>query len=85
MIELIELITALIMPLGLYIIYKTRTQGQGKGIGIRVIQLAAVVLIIPSIFILALEGVLTTELVATLLGTIVGYILSGFEKKSTES
>ncbi|HEY9245714.1 MAG TPA: hypothetical protein VIO11_02600 [Candidatus Methanoperedens sp.] len=83
--ELIELMAAFIMPFGIYLIYRTRIQGQGKGISVRVIQLAAVVLVIPSILILALEGVLKTEIVATLLGTIVGYTLSGVEDKDKNS
>jgi hypothetical protein len=48
-----------------------------KGIGARAIQFTAVVLIVPGIFILALERALPSETVAALLGALTGYLLSG--------
>jgi hypothetical protein len=51
-----------------------------KGIGVRAIQFLAVVLLIPSIVVLSLVGKLEGQATATLLGTIVGYVLSAIGK-----
>lgn len=51
-----------------------------RGIGVRVIQLLTVILVLPVVLILALEGILKGETVATLIGAVVGYILSGIGK-----
>ena len=48
-----------------------------KGIGVRMIQLIAVLILVPVIAVLALEGSLTGEGVGTLLGAVVGYALGG--------
>jgi len=48
-----------------------------RGIGARTIQFAAVILIVPGIFILALERVLPSDTVGALLGALTGYLLSG--------
>jgi hypothetical protein len=72
----IELVFALLMLVGIVFIavHRIRTK---KGIGARTIQFAAVILIVPGIFILALERVLPSETVAALLGALTGYLLSG--------
>jgi len=77
--ELIELIAAIIMICGLAGILYDRIKYK-KGIGVRVIQFLAVVFVVPAILILALEGILSTESTAALLGAIIGYILSGIGK-----
>lgn len=73
--EVIELIAAAAMLFGLmgalYIRLKLR-----KGIGLRAIQFTAVILLIPTVLILSLEGVLASETVAALLGAVAGYVLS---------
>lgn len=46
----------------------------GKAIGVRIIQFLAILLLIPTILILALENILNTETVAALLGALIGYI-----------
>lgn len=51
-----------------------------KGIGVRVIQFLSVVFIIPTIIILAIHNSISSETIATLLGTVIGYILSGVGK-----
>lgn len=51
-----------------------------KGIGVRVIQFLAIILLIPSIVILGLNGILSSDVIATLLGTIIGYLFSGINK-----
>ncbi len=71
----VELIAAAVMLLGilgaLVIRFKLR-----KGIGLRAIQFTAVILLLPTILILALEEALATETIAALLGTVAGYVLS---------
>lgn len=47
------------------------------GIGVRLLQLVALLVIVPVIGILALEGVLSGEGAGTLLGAVVGYALGG--------
>ena len=61
---------------------------RNRGIDVRVIQFLTIVLIIPVILILALEDILNGQTTAALIGTVIGYILSGIgknEKNSTES
>ena len=47
------------------------------GIGVRMIQLVAVLILAPLIAVLSLEGTLSGEGTGTLLGAIVGYALGG--------
>ena len=47
------------------------------GIGVRMIQLIAVLILAPLITVLGLESILSAEGTGTLLGTIVGYALGG--------
>lgn len=59
-----------------------------KGIGARVIQFVAVVLIIPTILILSVREILNPETIATLIGGLLGYLLSGianYDKNDTKS
>jgi hypothetical protein len=55
----------------------TTTIERPMGIGVRMIQLIAVLMLVPTITVLALEGCLTGEGTGTLLGAIVGYALGG--------
>jgi hypothetical protein len=48
-----------------------------KGVGARTIQIIGVLLIIPMIGILSLQGVLEKQTTATLIGALTGYLLSG--------
>lgn len=75
-IEIVELVAAGIMVLCLLLVIIERLYS-GRGFGARVIQFLAVGLVIPSILILALEEKLATETTATLIGALVGYLLSG--------
>ena len=75
----IEAVACVIMLGGMWGIFSERKR-TGRGIGVRIIQLATVVLILPIILILALEDVLETQTTAALIGTVVGYILSGIGK-----
>jgi xanthine/uracil permease len=74
--DIVELIAASLMVLGVAAVFINRWTSD-KGLGARVIQLLAVILVIPAILILALERFLTAETVATLFGTLIGYLLSG--------
>ena len=83
----IEIIACLIMVGGLAGIFIERIW-RNRGIDARVIQFLTIVLIIPVILILALEDILNGQTTAALIGTVIGYILSGIgknEKNSTES
>jgi hypothetical protein len=51
-----------------------------KGIGVRIIQLLGILLLVPLIGILALEGKLNGDTTGALLGVAIGYTLSGIEK-----
>ncbi len=81
--EIIELIAAAAIPIGLLGLFHNRYKLE-RSIGVRSIQFSAVVFVIPTILILALEGILNTEVIATLLGTIIGYTLSSIEDKSKD-
>jgi hypothetical protein len=51
-----------------------------RGIGSRVIQLISLVLIVPIVALLALEGTISMELTGTLLGSIIGYTLGSLTR-----
>lgn len=48
-----------------------------RGIGVRMIQLISLLMLVPVIAILAIEGFLTGESTGTIMGAIVGYALGG--------
>lgn len=75
----IEAVACVVMLGGLWGIFSERKR-TGRGIGVRIIQFATVVLVLPTILILALQGVLETQTTAALIGAVVGYILSGIGK-----
>lgn len=72
----LEICMAFIMIISLLgVLY--RTIKKGKGLGARVIQFTCICFIIPAIIILATRDILKGETVATLIGGLVGYVLSG--------
>lgn len=75
----IEIVACVIMVGGVVGVFIERLRTK-RGIGVRVIQFLTVTLVLPSILILALEDVLSGQTTATLIGAIVGYILSGIGK-----
>lgn len=75
----VEVAAAVVMVVGLVGVLFERYSSK-RGIGVRVIQFLAIVLLVPTILILALEDVLSSETVATLLGAAIGYVLSGIGK-----
>lgn len=80
----IELILAGIMVLGLIALFINRYQLK-KGIGARVIQYTGVVLVVPLIGILALESVLDKQTTGTVIGALLGYLLSGISNFDSNS
>jgi hypothetical protein len=74
---------ALLVVVGRLFVKTKTTDKEGKiregarGIGARMLQLIALLVLIPVIAVLALEGTLSMELTGTLLGGIAGYALSG--------
>lgn len=89
--EIVEYAALLIMLVGLVGVFHNRLRGikndkpYTRGIGARVIQLVAVILVVPAILILGLAKVLSGETVATLFGTLIGYLLSGIGNFRTKS
>ena len=75
----LEIVACVIMVGGVIGVFVERLRTK-RGIGVRVIQFMTVTLILPIILILALEGVLSGQTTATLIGAVVGYILSGIGK-----
>ena len=76
---ILEIAAAIIMVGGLLGVFVERFKSQ-RGIGVRTIQFLAVIFLVPTILILALEGAIDNSTVAALIGAIVGYILSGIGK-----
>ena len=80
----IAVIAALIMAGGLgglfYLIIK-----QNASIGAKSIQFLAIVFVLPLLIILGIFNVLGRETIGTLLGVIIGYVLSGFGKEDSSS
>jgi uncharacterized membrane protein len=76
---LLELIAALVMVVGVIGILAERWRSK-RGIGTRVIQFLGVVLLVPVVFILALEQVLSDATAGTLIGALAGYFLSAMGK-----
>lgn len=57
--------------------YKKSSTGKPSGIGARIIQFTCVTLIIPTLIILGIENILKGETIATIIGGLIGYVLSG--------
>lgn len=63
----------------------TITKGKVGGFGARIIQITCVALIIPTIVILSLENIIKGETVATIIGDLIGYVLSGISNYDNKS
>ena len=68
----------------LYTLYKRfnlkKADGSPFGLGQRAISLVALLVIVPSLLVLSIENILPKDALVSLLGTIVGYTLSGLTK-----
>lgn len=71
-----EIAMAVIMVGGVVGVF-VHMRKHGKGIGPGIIQFLALVLIIPAICILTLEGRLSNATTGALFGTVLGFILGG--------
>lgn len=74
---------ASIALLGVIFGFINRTH-QYLGVGKRYIQYIAVVILLPIILILAMQGIIEKQLLGGLLGAIIGYTLSDLAKDSEE-
>lgn len=74
--EYIELIAALMLPLG-FIGFMWHRIATKKAIGVRAVQFIAVVFLLPIILILGMEKLLDGQTLAALIGGLIGYLLSG--------
>ncbi len=74
---IVELVAVAMWPLGFGAIIWQRLRSGKTGLGARVIQLCAVVMLVPAIVILGLEGIFDSATLGTLIGGLVGYVLSG--------
>jgi len=72
-IEIIAILAVLAGPVGVLV----ERLWRDKSIGARSIQFCAVVMLVPTIIILSLEGVLEPATTGTLIGALTGYLLSG--------
>lgn len=82
--EWVELIAATTIPVAVLGLIVNRICS-AKGIGVRAIQFLAVATFIPTILILALEGILDGSTVSALVGAFVGYLFSNiaeFDRRS---
>jgi hypothetical protein len=80
--EIPLLVFLLVVPL--YTIWKRldlkKADGSPFGFGQRAISLVALLVLVPVICILAIENILPKDALVSLLGTIVGYTMSGLTK-----
>lgn len=84
----IDVVVLAIMVIGLVgMFFERGGHKPPRGIGRRSIQFVAVVFLFPTIIILGIHQILKADLLGTLIGTIVGYILSSFsdEKKADDN
>ena len=86
-IEWIQILFAIIPVVGIFLAFNNRKKkdGEKRGIGKRFIQFVSVVLIVPTILILAMQGIIEKQLLGGLLGAIIGYTLSDLAKDSEET
>jgi hypothetical protein len=68
------------MPLGVVLVFCNRKQaddgGRTKGLGVRTLQHLALLMVIPAVFVLALERAIDAQAAVAIFGAVVGYILS---------
>lgn len=77
--DVVEIILAVSMPLCIITLFVIRAL-QGKYLSVRSIQMVVSILFMPTITILALEQVIDGAVVAALLGSFIGYLLSNFSE-----
>jgi F0F1-type ATP synthase assembly protein I len=75
----VEIVACTVMVGGMIGVLVERYRSK-RGTGVRAIQFLGLTLVLPIILILSLEDVLSGQTTATLVGVVVGYILSGIGK-----
>jgi hypothetical protein len=80
-INVIAIIASLIIAGGLYGIFYLVVR-QNATIGIRTIHFLAIVFVLPLLIILGIYDKIDRGTIGTVLGVIIGYVLSGFGKES---
>jgi hypothetical protein len=80
-INVIAIIASLIIAGGLYGIFYLVVR-QNATIGIRAIHFLAIVFVLPLLIILGIYDKIDRGTIGTVLGVIIGYVLSGFGKES---
>jgi len=76
----IGIIGVLIMAGGLGGLFYLITK-QNAVIGTKAIQFLAIVLVLPLLLVLGVTNVLGRETIGTIIGTVIGFVLSGFSKE----
>jgi hypothetical protein len=95
--EIIELIMAGSIPVVLGLVFtrsiismnkasnnSTNEKLNSGGIGARIIQFTTIALLIPCLIILGLEKIIQGETIATIVGGLIGYVLSGISNYDKE-
>ena len=72
---LLQIILVATIPLSIIGFFVQRIVSN-KSIGIRTIQFMTVLLLIPSVLLLAIAKIISSEILGTLFGAIIGYVLS---------
>ena len=85
MVPKIEIGMMIFMGAALIAVFVNRWQLKRGIVGLRVTQFMAVMVIPPLAVVLALENKLGTDAVATILGTVIGYVLSPLSKEGEDS
>ncbi len=81
----VEILMALFLVAGTAVLlryYALRLDKDGKpmGIGLRAVQTVVSVMLVPTVLILSMERIIDSSVVGTLLGGLLGYVLSPKEK-----
>ena len=73
------LVAAMISAPTVFLIHRTfakKSDGSHFGIGVRAVQFLGVAMLLPAVTLLAMEHLISGEVVATLLGAFIGYLFS---------
>ena len=76
----IGILGTLIMAGGLGGLFYLITK-QNAVIGAKAIQFLAIVFVLPLVLVLGVTNILGRETIGTVIGTVIGYVLSGFSKE----
>jgi len=83
-VEMLEIGAMVLMLVGVLAIVFIRRLIERDGMR-RAIQFLSVTFVVPTILILALQGILKAETIGTLIGALIGYLLSGIGTETPRS